>query len=991
LSEFNRRATFGAQHRTGLSSRRQPERHLALSAGTTLRLRTLGGLWIEGDADPQPAVRPRRLALLAILAVAGARGATREQVLAILWPESEPDKARHALSQTLYSLRHDLGGEFVTATAAALRIDAERMTSDLDALRAALAERDGRRAAELYPGPFLDGFYLAGAPEFERWVEEERRVLARSVVRAIHDSARAASDAGRHAEAAGLAERLVALDPLDGAHAALLVRALIAAGRRDEALAHGEAYVARVAQEWNAPPDEAVLDALAEARAGAARRRTPAAPPDSPVPDAGDVRESASPGRLGPPRDAAVTARRRWTVVAAALVLLAVAAAAASRIASRGDARSRPVVAVGVVRDLVTPDSAQVGSVLSEMLATSLGRLTNLSVVANSRILELVPRGADTVPAARAEAARRAGATEVLEGELMMTADRQLHLALRRVDLDGGIVRRSYQAAGPDRLALFDSITALVAADLDLAAPARSLGDVATRSPLAYRMYEEGLRAFFQFDVYAANRLLHAAVREDSGFVMAVYYAWRSEDAIGGPQADALADRAVALASRAADRDRLLVLAHVGMRRGDLRAIAAADSLARRFDRDPEALIRAAEATVDLSRAAVLLDRAIAIDSAAAAAPLAVCRSCEALAVLARRYAASDSADAVERTYRRWIRLRPGDSAPWEALGEYLVGLGRRGEANAALARADSLGATGLDAPARRLTRSLRADDLEAAMDICRAALATSNAAEWLRFRRPCAIGLREQGRFREALALVRGRPGGMARAGALPRDTLLEAVLDLEMGRPLAAAEEFRQAAAAEAGDRARPPGLAAGAVAWYLTLAATARVAAGDTLGARALIDTVQAAGMRSLDPRDAGLHRFLRGALLARAGEHEGAVRELRAAISSPSQGFTRINVELAASLMALGRPREAVPVLRAPLRGNMGDSELLATHTELHRMLARAFAAAGQRDSALAHAAVAERNWRGADGPPQAALSPDPDAAGPSSAGEPPALP
>ena len=959
LRGIGRRATFGAQHRTGLSSRRQPERHLALSAGTTLRLRVLGGLWIEGEGDPRPAVRPRRLALLAILAVAGSRGATREQVLAILWPESEPDKARHALSQTLYSLRTDLGGDFVIATAAALRIDPERMTSDLDPLRAALAARDGARVAELYAGAFLDGFYLAGAPEFERWAEDERRALERLVARALNESARAAAEAARHAEAARLAERLVALDPLDGAHAALLISALTAAGRRDEALAHGDAHIARVGRELDAPPDDAVVDAMAHARAAGARRRKPAVRDASSSNAAAPAEGAASPLHTTHHPENAPRSHRLRTIAVAAIVVAVAAAGAASRIASRDDARARPVVAIGVVRDLVTPDSAQLGAVLSEMLATSLARLTNLSVVANSRMLELMPRDVDTVAAARAEAARRAGATELLEGELMMTADRQLHLALRRVDLERGIVRRAYQATGADRLALFDSITALVAADLDLAAPARSLGDVATRSPLAYRMYEEGLRAFFQFDVYAANRLLHAAVREDSGFAMAVYYAWRSEDAIGGPQADALADRAVALASRAADRDRLLVLAHVGMRRGDLRAIAAADSLARRFERDPEALIRAAEATADLSRAAALLDRAIALDSAAAAAPLAVCRSCEALAALARRYAAADSADAAERTYRRWIRLRPDDSPPWEALGEYLVALGRRTEAHAALARADSLGAAGLDAPERRLMRSLRGDDLETASEICRAALAGSTAAEWLRFRRPCAIALRTQGRYREALALVRGRPEGGAPRLALPRDTLLEAILDLEMGRPLAAAEAFRQAAAAAAADTARPRGLAASAVAWYLTLAATARVAAFDTLGARSLIDTVQAAGMRSLNPRDAGLHRFLRGVLLARGGDHEGAVRELRAAISSPSQGFSRINIELGASLVTLGRAREAIPVLRAPLRGEMGDAELLVTRTELHRMLERAFAAAGQRDSALAHAAIAER--------------------------------
>ena len=43
--------------------------------------------------------------------------------------------------------------------------------------------------------------------------------------------------------------------------------------------------------------------------------------------------------------------------------------------------------------DLAGPDSAAQGAVLSEMLATSLGRLAELQVVANSRMVELTPRG----------------------------------------------------------------------------------------------------------------------------------------------------------------------------------------------------------------------------------------------------------------------------------------------------------------------------------------------------------------------------------------------------------------------------------------------------------------------------------------------------------------------------------------------------------------------------------------------------------------------
>jgi hypothetical protein len=86
-----------------------------------------------------------------------------------------------------------------------------------------------------------------------------------------------------------------------------------------------------------------------------------------------------------------------------------------------------------------------------------------------------------------------------------------------------------------------------------------------------------------------------------------------------------------------------------------------------------------------------------------------------------------------------------------------------------------------------------------------------------------------------------------------------------------------------------------------------------------------------------------------------------------MSSPTNGYTRINLELARSLLALDRPREAIDVARAPLRGGIEGSALYVTRTEAHELLARVFDAAGERDSAAAHDAVVERAWREADPP------------------------
>ncbi|HVE35300.1 MAG TPA: hypothetical protein VNC18_17175, partial [Gemmatimonadaceae bacterium] len=144
-----------------------------------------------------------------------------------------------------------------------------------------------------------------------------------------------------------------------------------------------------------------------------------------------------------------------------------------------------------------------------------------------------------------------------------------------------------------------------------------------------------------------------------------------------------------------------------------------------------------------------------------------------------------------------------------------------------------------------------------------------------------------------------------------------------------------------------------------------ATAAVAAGDTLRARHLVDSIQTFGAQSLFLRDPPLHHFVRGLLLSRAGRHAAAVDEYRASLVSPTFGYTRINYELGASLLASGRAAEAIPIVNAALHGGLEGSNLYVTRTELHELLARSFDAAGRHDSAATHYRVVERAWRAAD--------------------------
>ena len=127
-------------------------------------------------------------------------------------------------------------------------------------------------------------------------------------------------------------------------------------------------------------------------------------------------------------------------------------------------------------------------------------------------------------------------------------------------------------------------------------------------------------------------------------------------------------------------------------------------------------------------------DRAIAIDSAAAVSPTAVCRVCDAFSLLIRRAQRADSGAAVERTLARWIALRPDDAMPWRLRAEWLIGAGRRADAEAAQARYESMGGERGDAAERLLIWSLRTDDYDAANALCDVGLSNRDPR---RFDRP--------------------------------------------------------------------------------------------------------------------------------------------------------------------------------------------------------------------------------------------------------------
>ena len=131
------------------------------------------------------------------------------------------------------------------------------------------------------------------------------------------------------------------------------------------------------------------------------------------------------------------------------------------------------------------------------------------------------------------------------------------------------------------------------------------------------------------------------------------------------------------------------------------------------------------------------------------------------------------------------------------------------------------------------------------------------------------------------------------------------------------------------------------------------------------RIMADSVERWGGESAYGRDQRLHHYLRGMLDVAGGRDEDAVRRFRAAIHSPSFGFTRINFELARALVRLDRPEEAIAALQPALRGAVDAANLYVSRTEVHELLAESFDRAGIRDSAAVHYRAVVKAWKRAD--------------------------
>lgn len=240
----------------------------ATHALKSFRLLAFGGLSLLAPDGSVVRQQRRRLALVALLAAGGKRGVSRDKLISWLSPESTTDSARHSLHQLLYYLRQQAGDSAFIGTDP-LSLNPEVFSSDVGEFERAVESGVLAEAAELYKGPFLDGFHLPDSAEFDQWAMAERSRLASVYSELLIRLAAEATSRNDHVAAIKWGRQLTDYDPLSGRAAIGLIRSLEAAGDGPAALLHARGHEALVRAELGSAPDPRLAAFVERHRASA--------------------------------------------------------------------------------------------------------------------------------------------------------------------------------------------------------------------------------------------------------------------------------------------------------------------------------------------------------------------------------------------------------------------------------------------------------------------------------------------------------------------------------------------------------------------------------------------------------------------------------------------------------------------------------------------------------------------------------------------------
>ncbi|MBS9718832.1 BTAD domain-containing putative transcriptional regulator [Pseudohalocynthiibacter aestuariivivens] len=240
--------------------------------------------------------RKKARALLLYLCRRAGTDVPRETICGLLWPDSGEEQARASLRQTLSQLRKSLrseGANFINSSPSAISVRGSSDFIDVDSF-----EADGKipvdEKIDLYTGDLAEGLSDV-SPEFDRWLETERRVMRTKLLDYLRQELDARTAVGEHGDALAIATRMIEIDPLQEHIHRAVMTILAAQGRFDAALKQYEKLGALLQLELGVQPDTPTRELASDIR----KRRRSGDVPSAEISVATDAKSTPiAPGKV---------------------------------------------------------------------------------------------------------------------------------------------------------------------------------------------------------------------------------------------------------------------------------------------------------------------------------------------------------------------------------------------------------------------------------------------------------------------------------------------------------------------------------------------------------------------------------------------------------------------------------------------------------------------------------------------------------------------
>ena len=227
-----------------------------------VRLYLFGDFRLENAEGEVLSISLRKAeALLAYLAMAPGKTASREKLATLLWGESDQHRARQSLRQALFALTR----EFAETEVSVLRMESQMVSLDADLIwvdacefesLAADGGADGlAKATTCYAGGFLQGFTV-DSPDFDDWLIAVRSRLEETALKAFVDLLDCQEEAGEISAGIETAQGALRIDSYREDVHRRLMSLFMANGMRSSALHQYRQCRDFLERELGVPPDE---------------------------------------------------------------------------------------------------------------------------------------------------------------------------------------------------------------------------------------------------------------------------------------------------------------------------------------------------------------------------------------------------------------------------------------------------------------------------------------------------------------------------------------------------------------------------------------------------------------------------------------------------------------------------------------------------------------------------------------------------------------